>query len=174
MALVANFSASQTYGEESIVTLTDTSTGTDVAVTKRRVYLIQDDGSYLVPDGTTTDYVEWDDFPATTTINIDALDQDYALNIRVDWLDVNDTVLYTKTRLYCFTLYGETQLYSLTQGQSANPLLSSDTFFYTNKMKLRVDIDDANQAVQQGGDITAAQQALNRAMEYVNNASKYF
>ena len=55
MPLVPNFTASQFSGTPSIITLTDTSTGSDVTIAKRRVYLLQSNGTFLVPTGTTTD-----------------------------------------------------------------------------------------------------------------------
>ena len=91
MPLTPNFSTEQTIGFPSIVTITDDSTGSDVAVTQRRVYLVDSEGEYVVPDGTTTDYVEWD--YAETTLDIDCLTADSALDITVHWLDVSNVVL---------------------------------------------------------------------------------
>ena len=82
MALTPLFTSSQTVGLPNIITITDTSTGSDVLVTQRRVYLIKQDGTYLVPVGTTTDYIVWD--YADVSIDIDALDKDYCLNVKVD------------------------------------------------------------------------------------------
>ena len=58
MPFVQNFSVSQTLGEESIVTITDTSTGADAAITQRRVYLITSQGEYLVESGNTGTYTQ--------------------------------------------------------------------------------------------------------------------
>lgn len=174
MALTPNFSATQTLGSPSIITLTDTSTGTDVLVTKRRVYLAKADGTYLVPDGTTTDYVEWNDFPATTSIDIDCLDKDYALNITVQWLNVSSTVLYTKTTLVLVTLYNETFTFSLVQGQRSNPLLMSNVNYRFNQSALRVEIDNATTAVNTWGDIDAAQSCLDRAKAISDNIQNFF
>lgn len=174
MALTQNFTATQVAGSPSEIVITDTSTGTDVAVTQRRVYLITASGEYLVPDGTTTDYVEWGDFPATTTITIDALTKDYALSVKVDWLNVSNSVLYTKTTKYGFTLYNETFDYGLTQLLAGNPLLINDNNFFSNKSLLRVNIDDGDNAISFAGDLYAAQQSYDRATELRLNSQYYF
>ena len=46
MPLVPNFTASQYSGTPSVITLTDTSTGSDVTITSRRVYLLQSNGTF--------------------------------------------------------------------------------------------------------------------------------
>ena len=68
--IVANFSASQTPGVPGTILLTDTSTGTDVAVTQRRVYIQTAAGDYLVEEGVTTEYSPWLDFPSTTELTL--------------------------------------------------------------------------------------------------------
>jgi hypothetical protein len=172
MPLTPNFSASQTIGLESIVTLTDTSTGSDGNITQRRVYLIKYDNTYLVPSGTATDYIVWD--YVDSSINIDALDKDYALNIRVVWVNAGGSILYQKTSLYQFSLYNETFYYGLTTSQASTPNIINDTFYYTNKMNLRVDLDSAAQAVELGGSISNAQYCLDNATNYRLNAAKFF
>ncbi len=84
MALVNSFSQSQPVGAPSIITLTDTSTGSDSSITERRVYLRKSDGLFLVPPGTETDYIVWD--YADATIDIDVLSKDRALLITVEWI----------------------------------------------------------------------------------------
>ena len=85
MSFLPSFTVSQPVGENNIVTVTDTSTGTDSAINARRVYLRKSDGTFLVPEGTATDYVDW--AWADTSIDIDVLDKDYALEITVEWLE---------------------------------------------------------------------------------------
>ncbi len=175
MALTPNFSTSQTKGSPNIIVITDTSTGSDVAITQRRVYLQLDDGSFLVPSGTTTDYIQWS--YAESSISIDVLSKDMAINIIVQWLNVSDVVLYTDSELNGLTLYNETFDYQLTQLLAANPLLVNDNNFFTNKSDLRTEIDSGNQAITLADDINAAQLCYNRATDlrlqsqYVFNAN---
>lgn len=85
MSFLPSFTVSQPIGENNIVTVTDTSTGTNSAINARRVYLRKSDGTFLVPEGTATDYVDW--AWVDTSIDIDVLDKDYALEITVEWLE---------------------------------------------------------------------------------------
>lgn len=170
--LTPNFSANQTIGLESIITLTDTSTGSDGAIASRRVYLRKYDGTFLVPQGVTTDYIEWD--YSDSSININALDKDYALSIEVEWLNSGGTVLYNKVILFQFSLYNETFYYGLTQTQTSQPNIIYNTLFYEYKMKLRVELDSAANSVTLGGSISNAQYSLDRATELRLNQAKYF
>lgn len=178
MAISANFSASQNSGLPSVINLTDTSTGSDTSITKRRVYLLQANGEYLVPSGTTTNYVEWNITnvntrePLSTQINV--LQKDAALSITVQWLTSSNVVVESKTTSFSFTAYSETFYYGLTQDQVSNPSLVSDTNWYENKMILRVEIDSANQAVVFASDIFSAQAALDRASYIIQNSNFFF
>ena len=175
MPLTPNFSTSQVAGSPQEVVITDTSTGSDAAITKRRVFLVDYEGNYVVPSGNSTDYVEWP--LAQTSIAIDCLTQDMALSVTVLWLDVNNVTLYSKTSLSGFTLFNETFYYSLTQGQAAvgNPsYILQDNDYFANKMKLRLYIDSGNQAVTLGYDITSAQVCYDLATYLVTNQNIYF
>ena len=175
MPLTPNFSTSQQAGLPSNVIITDTSTGSDVAVVERRVYLVNYAGEYVVADGTTTDYTVWP--LAQSSISIDCLSADTALTVTVDWVDVSGVTLYTKTVLAGFTLYNETFYYSLTQGQAAvsNPsYILQDTTYFQNKSKLRCLIDSGDQAVTLGYDITSAQTCYDLATFMVTNQNNYF
>lgn len=94
MAFSPSFTAEQLYDTPRILRVTDTSTSgstfsavfddtfyENAFLGKRKIYLKKDDGTYLVPEGTITDYIVWDD---NTSIDIDVLDKDYALEIKVE------------------------------------------------------------------------------------------
>ena len=171
MALTPNFTASQNYGTPSVITLTDTSTGSDGTIAKRRVYLLQANGQYLVPSGTTTSYISWS--LVDTSINLDVLAQDSALSITVQWLTSGDVVVQQKTTSFAFTAYNETFYYGLTEDQVANANLTASQDWYGWKMTLRVELDSAYQAISFASDIYSAQAALNRAT-YISTNSNYF
>ena len=172
MAISPSFTASQNSGTPSIITLTDTSTGTDVAITQRRVYLLQSNGQYLVPTGTIPDYIEWDIVDPTISLNV--LVQDTALSITVQWLSVSNTVIESVTTSFAFTAYNETFYYGLTESQVANANLTASTNWYQTKMILRVELDSAYQAITFASDIFSAQAALNRATFISTNQSYFF
>jgi hypothetical protein len=175
MALSVDFSAAQTPGSPGDILLTDTSTGTDVAVTQRRVYIQTAAGDYLVEEATTTEYTPWDDFPSTTTLSLtDILDKDYGVRMVVQWLDVSNTVLYDKTLYYGFTCYNEDFDYELTQTVAGNPLLISDNNFWGNKSTLRGFIDSGDNAITRNSDIAAAQQCYDLATNMRTNSQYFF
>lgn len=172
MAFTQNFSIAQGVDVTSF-TLTDTSTGSDPAIVSRHVFLTKADGTYLVPNGTTTSYI---DFPLSqnNTLNlVGILQVDYCLNIVVNWVDTNGNTLYTKNGIYLFTGNSELFYYGLTQQQSANPNIVRDNYFYSNKLQLRVEIDSANQALNYSNQI-AAQQCLDRAKYMITNQNDFF
>jgi len=167
------FTATQTVGEESTVTITSVTSGTDAAVTQRRVYLQMDSGEFLVPTGVTTDYNQW--ALADSSIDIDALgDSDKALRIVVEWLDVNDAVLYDSTQYVGLTLYNESFDYSLTQLMTSNAALIGDNNFFPNKELLRTYIDGGNQAMSFANDLYNAQLCYDKATDLRVSSQYYF
>ena len=172
MPFVANFTASQPVGEPSVILLTDTSTGSDGAITQRRVYLRQANGEFLVPSGTSTDYIEWD--YADSTIEIDALSKDYCLEVVVEWINVGNAVLYDKTETGLYTSYNEDFDYQLTTLMASNPLLIEDNSFYEEKSNLRTFIDAGDKAVTRVSDIYAAQLCYDQATNLRLNSQYYF
>jgi hypothetical protein len=172
MPLSPNFTASQNSGTPNLIFLTDTSTGSDGTITKRRIYLLQSDGTYLVPAGTVTDYIEWALVDVTTSLNV--LIQDTALSITVQWLTAANVVVANKTTSFAFTAYNETFYYGLTESQVANANLTASTNWYQTKMILRVELDSAYQAISFASDIFSAQAALNRATFISTNQSYFF
>jgi hypothetical protein len=172
MPLSPNFTASQNSGTPNLIFLTDTSTGSDGTITKRRIYLLQSNGTYLVPTGTVTNYIEWALIDTTTSLNV--LIQDTALSITVEWLTAANVVVANKTTSFAFTAYNETFYYGLTESQVANANLTASTNWYQTKMILRVELDSAYQAISFASDIFSAQAALNRATFISTNQSYFF
>jgi hypothetical protein len=172
--ITTNFSSSQNYGDISVLTLTDTSTGSGTSITGRLVYIQKADGTYLTPEGSTTDYIFWPYVAgAGDTINIDVLDRDYALDISVKSF-VGSTIYQTVTTLCLFSAYSELFLRQLTQAQEGNNQLLSNKNFWGNKFKLRTLVDDATQAVASLNDQTIAQFALDEAKKLTDNVSTFF
>jgi hypothetical protein len=166
------FTVSQVAGELSLMRITNSSTGSDAAIVTIRVFVRLADGTYLVPAGTTTDYFV---YPlGDATYDVDILSADYAPQIIILLLDADGDTLYTFSTTASFTGYSEQFYYTLTQGQAVDPNQLMDTEYYLNKMKLRVLIDSANQAISFAGDTAAAQNCLNRATYMIENESLFF
>lgn len=174
MPLIQNFSTTQTIGIPAVINLTDTSTGTDVTIVARLVYIVDAAGNYITASGSFTvpTYTSW--VYTDISISINCLPQDLSLNIRVDWIDNTGTVIYTKTVLSDFTMYGLLGSFSLTQDLSAAPNTIQDTNYWMNRIILRCNIDDADNAVFIGGNQFISQAALDREAYMLANQNLFF
>lgn len=172
MSFIASFLPDQILGFESDVIINDTSTGSDVLITSRKIYLRKADGTFLVPTGTTTDYIVW--ATGTSTKTLDVLASDKSLYIIVEWLNVSGNILYTSSGLYGFTLYNETFDYQTTQILAANPLLINDNNFWNNKSSVRTYIDGGNQAIALASDQKSAQLCYDEATKLRLSSQYYF
>lgn len=178
MAYTLNFSAVQTTALTNILITDLSSGGTDPNLTSRRIYLYKIDGTTLVPDGTTTDYI---DFPIVAssgigdTISVNVLSKDYSLSIYIVCTSSSPIggAVYSKTAVNTFTGYTNKAAYSLVQDISANPNILNDNGYYSNLGKLYTELDNANQA-QAYSDAFSAQSALDRAYQLISHPSLYF
>ena len=172
MALSPAFTIQGVLGFPSQIIVTDTSTGSDGSIAGRRVYLAKVDGTFLVPQGTTTQYIAW--LIANASITINALDKDYALLVTVQWVDGSGNVLYSSVQLDGQTNYNETFAYQLTQMMAANPLLVNDNNFMPNVYLLRTLIDAGNQAIVFASDQQNAQLCYDQATNLRTSSQFYF
>ena len=167
MAFAASFSISVDSNPANII-LTDTSSGSDPDLTTRTVYIYQVDGTLL------TTPINWP--ISDSSITMPVLTQSIALNIQVVWTSTNPIPgsTYTYSQIYAFTGFAENYYYSLTQMQTSTPAIISDTFYYTNKLVLRVEIDSAVQAISLASDLYGSQNCLVRANYLITNGNYYF
>ncbi len=172
MPLVPSFTVSQPLGSNSEVTLTNSSTGSDGAITEMRVYIQNAAGIFLVEEGNEEEYSDWP--IADASVTLDVLDKDYAVRITVQWLDTNGDILYASQQIVGLTLYNSDFDYALTQALSGNPLVINDANFFKNKSELRVCIDSGDQAIEFASDIYAAQQCYDRATSLRLGSQYYF
>ena len=171
MAFSESFSVSQSALTPSVVTLTDTSTGSDAQINVRRVYITNSDGDYLTGDGT-VDYDVW--AWADDSEDFDILTESTSCSIRVDWLNSVNTILYTLTNQYCLAQYSKNFLYYLVQMQGDTPNIVQDTNYFSNLATFWANLRGALNAVEISDDISASQNSLNRCTEMEANESKYF
>ena len=172
MSFSPNFSAESVSGSPSDILFTDLSTGSDVLITSRRIYVSNDIGTFLVEDGTSTEYEVWA-LPLSDTITLDLLTADTACKIVVQWLNVSNAVLYDYTiNAEGFTEYNENFLYGQSQLMSYNPLLINDNNFWGNYSKCRTCIDAGNKAITRAADLYSAQQCYDLATE-IRVAAQY-
>lgn len=175
MPLAVNFNTSQPIGQPGMITITDTTTGSDVAVVSRRVYFRTATGTFLVEEGNSSQYELFPDFPTMTNETYDVLTKDYALTLTVEWLDNSSTVLYSLTKgPIGFKSYNEDWDYQLTQMASGNPMLINDDKFMETKSNLRTYIDSGDNAILNATDIFGAQQCYDLATQIRINSPYFF
>lgn len=170
--LTPAFTAAQNPLYPNEVIVTDTSSGSDSDITQRRVYVQDYAGNYLVPSGTTTDYVEWP--LADSSITLDILTEDTAVSILVEWLDVSDVVVEELEETFCLAMYNQQFLYELVQLLGLTPSIPQDTNYSSNLANLWTAVRSAILAIEIGNDISASQASLNRATNLRINQSLYF
>jgi len=172
MALTPAFTISQSPLTPSLVTATDTSTGSDVAVTQRRIYFQTTAGTYLVETGTTTDYEAWALIDTSDTWDI--LLTDYALSITVQWLNVSNTVLYTLSQVFCLEEYNKQFLVYLGQLLALSPSVIQDVNYSNNLATFWSYVQYASSEVTIAGDIANSQNLLDKASFMRANETKFF
>lgn len=175
MSLVVDFSTEQTPGSPGDIIFNDDSSGTDVTITQRRVYVFDTEGNTLVPDGISTQYNAWPNYPTDDSITIeDILTSDKGCRVVVQWLTAGNSVVYDKTHYIGFNCYNKDEDYSLTQNVASNSLLMNDNGFWNNKNLLMTLVESADNAIERASDINAAQQLYDAATEITDNAQYLF
>jgi len=167
MPFSPNFTVAQTSSPSQLI-LTDTSTGSDGAITDRKI--LQYNSANNLPFGV----IDWP--IADSSITISPLTADIALNIQVNYNNNVGAVLYTKSQLFAAVQYAEQFYYGLTQQQAATTNLNilNDYPYFENKSKLRMLIDSAVQAIAVGSDIFSAQFCISIYQQMLNNPNLYF
>lgn len=168
MAFNSIFTITPTASPSTFI-LTDTSSGSDPNLTGRLISLYTASGALLVPA------ISWP--IADSTISLDVLEQDIALNISVTWsssspLPSPSTYIYTQ--IYAFVKYGQNFVYNLTQYQESNPSVVQDTNWYANKLQLLCEILSAQNAIDTGESQFSAQMCIDRYQYLITNENYFF
>lgn len=166
------FSAAFTIGASanpSSVVINDVSTGSDVLIVDRQIQLLTVANTPL--SGTSVI-----DFPlsAGSSITINPLTQDVALNVIVSWLYGGNIIQYQSSQIAAFTQYGEQYFYTLIQTMATNPTIINDAVFFENFEKLRVLIDSAGKAITTAGDIGGSQGCILQYQNLISNPVIFF
>lgn len=141
----------------------------------RKVYLYKVDGTTIVPSGTTTTYI---DFPFSTGTSLaiaNVLGTDYSLLVNVVWLSNNPQPgsIYTAQEVETFLNY----LKQFRSGQVSNlsddPSILNDTNWYTDLFKLQTEINNAEDAGEDGQQFSA-QAAISRGVYLMQNSKFFF
>ena len=174
MALTVSVSATQSIAYNNLVTLTDTSTGSDGTITNRRVYFRTSQDTYLTePQGvsTTSSYIDWPYADGSQVFDI--LTESSALEVTIQWLAGN-TVVYTLTDTFVFDLQDYVFALGILSAQTSAPGVLQDTSYYNSFLQFVVNLFNAESAITYGDDIYSSQGALNRNQVFIQNENYYF
>lgn len=172
MSFVPSISVSQLAATPQNVTITDDSTGSDGAISVRRIYVQTAAGTYLVESGTTTDYEVW--LYANSSITLDILTQDECVNIIVQWLNSSNVVLYSYENQYPLSEYNKQFLVSLVSAQGLTPGIVQDSNYSGNMATFWTNVVAGINQVEFAADISGGQACFNRATYMRLNANLYF
>ncbi len=169
MAFNGNFSVSQGVDVQSF-TLTDTSTGSDVNLTGRTIYLYLADGTLLGGGA-----INWPLSDGSTKTLTGYLPKDYSLNILVTWQSSAPIggSTYSKAEVVTFTGNSNAFAYGLLQQIAATQSLTSDNDFEANFAILNSEILNAGRASTYGNQGNA-QQCLDRIYNMIIKQQFYF
>lgn len=177
MAFTGTFTVTQTSDFTSL-TVNDTSSYASEGqgtFSGRRVYLYKIDGTTVVPEGTTTSYIN---FPFSAGANLlisGILLTDIALLANVIWLSNSPQPgsVYTEQDVKVFLNY----LKQFRSGQISNlsddPNLLNDINWYADMLKLQVEISSAYESGLDGQQFSA-QAAISRGLYLIQNSQFFF
>ncbi len=173
MALVPNFTTSESLASPQNVSFVDSSTGTDGTITTRKIFCRLANGNYLTTAGesTTPAYESWS--YADSTITLALLSRSTIANVTVEWY-AGATLTYTKTILCGWVLYDYLFAFELLQSQTSTPSIIQNTTYYGNFLQFIVNLTNAENAVSLMDDLYSAQMALDRNYPMIQNESFYF
>ena len=174
MALVPNFSSSESLSSNNLVTFTDTSTGSDLTITTRRIYVRLANGNWLTTGGvesTTSAYMTWSYADASTTI--DLLTRSTTANVTVEWYAVA-VLTYTKTILTEWDWYDYVFLFGLLSAQTSYPARTDSIGYWPNSWYMCTNLFQSEVAVEDMDDLYSSQAALDRNQLMISNENLYF
>ena len=165
MALTPLITATQSIAYPSQVTFVDASGGSDGTITNRKIWVTAADDTVLA------DGVDW--AYASSSKVLDILTTSTSPTVTVIWY-AGATVTYTYTTTFCFDIENYTFMLGILAALTSAPKTIQDTFFYGNSIQFIVNLWNAENAIEQGGDIWSSQNSLNLNQTLINNSSLYF
>jgi hypothetical protein len=164
MPITPSFTISTT-STVSTYRLTDTSTGSDVDLTHRTIYLYDVSNNLLVAAVTWAIDQDTYDF---------SLEYDIALNVVVHWAKAASATAYESDQIHAFLQFAKQFTEDLTQDQSINPAKLQDVNYMFNKLRFMCEIDSAENAISVGENLSASQQCIDRIRFMMSKSNLYF
>lgn len=172
MPYLPSYSATQQFSSPSVVTLTDQSTGSDIAITERRVFVQDYAGTYLKEVAQSANYKVWS--IAAATVTLDVLQKDTAVRITVQYVDTNGNVLYTAIKYKCCDINSQTGKYAVLQKWVSDPSIINDPNYRSGIVALETYLVGAQGAITAGSNLVLSQQCLDGAKTMLDKQTLYF
>lgn len=173
MPFTPSFLVGQSAETPANVTFTDDSSGSDVLITERRIFITDSQGNPVVPSGTITAYIVW--ALATNPITIqDLLPNDMDVDIEVTWNDVNGGELYSEEAAYPLNENNKQFFFYLFQQQALSPGIVQDANYFSNLAEYWTNIVGSVNITENTAVIAAGQNAINRATYMMQNQNFNF
>lgn len=168
-----NFSTSESLASNDLVTFTDTSVGSDVSLTSRKIFVRLANGNWLTTAGQSTTSAS-ETWPiADASIQLSLLTSSTTANVTVQWL-TGSTVTYTKTILCEWDLYDYVFLYGLLGAQTSSPAKTDTVGYWPNSFAMVTNLFQSEVAVEDMDDLYSSQAALDRNQYFINNENLFF
>lgn len=173
MPLTPNFTSSQSLSSNNLITFVDSSTGTDLSLSSRRIAILLANGNYLTTAGesATIAYETWN--IGDTSVELNLLTKSTTASVVVDWL-TGSTVTYTKTILMEWDLYDYVFLFGLLSAQTSYPARTSNSDYWQNSFKMVTNLFQSEQATELMEDIYSSQAALDRNYFMITHQNNFF
>lgn len=172
MAFSPSFTVSASAASPSTVVFTDDSSGSDVLILARRIYVTDYAGNPIVQSVNSNAYLDWP--LATNPISFDLLTQNTAVNVLVQWLGAADAVLYEDDNDFCLREYAIQFFIYLIQNQALTPGIVQDANYFSNLALFYVNMQGAETMIVDAADLAASQNCLNRCTLMQNDQSFFF
>lgn len=173
MPFTPSFVVSQSAETPSSVTFTDDSSGSDVLILSRRIYITDSAGNPVVPEGTTTDYIAW--ALATNPITVEnLLPNDLDVNIEVTWNGAGGAELYSEEAAYPLNENNKQFFFYLMQQQALVPGIVQDSNYFSNLAQYWTNIVASINVTENTAVIAAGQNCIDRATYMMQNESLFF
>lgn len=174
MPLTPNFSTSESLSSNNLITFVDSSTGSDISLTSRRVAILLANGKWLDTGGsesTTIVYHTWD--IGDTSVELNLLTKSTVGNVTVDWM-TGATATYTKTILCEWDLYDYCFLFGLLSAQTSYPARTDNQGYWQDSFKMITNLFQSEQAVELMDDLYSSSAALDRNYYMITHQNNFF
>ena len=174
MPITPSFRSSLSISSNNLVTFVDNSSGTDLSLTNRRIYVVLANGNWLTTGGvesSTEAYIDWSYADTSTVINL--LTKSTTASVTVKWY-AGSTYVTEETILMEWDLFDYCFLFGLLSAQTSYPARTDNTGYWSNSFKMITNLFQSEQATELMEDIYSSQASLDRNYYMITHQNNFF